>query len=91
MISQNTESRDEGFFRKEWRWAVERLEEMYGSPRPFLMPLVIDGTPPYQAKVPPEFVRYQWASAPGGVPPAEWIAKLKSNISDLKKPQGVVV
>jgi CHASE2 domain-containing sensor protein len=91
VISRNTESRDEGFFRKEWRLAVERLETMTGSPRPFLMPLVIDGTPPYQAKVPSEFVRYQWAIAPGGVPPAEWIAKLESNMRDLRKPQGVAV
>jgi CHASE2 domain-containing sensor protein len=89
VISRNTETRDEGFFRKEWRWAVERLETMTGSSRPFLMPLVVDGTPAHQAKVPPEFVKYQWATAPGGVPPAEWIAKLKSNVRDLRKPQSV--
>lgn len=91
VISRNTESRDEGFFRKEWRWAVERLETMTGSSRPFLMPLVIDATPAHQAKVPPEFGKYQWATAPGGTPPTEWITKLKSSIQDLRKPQGAKV
>jgi hypothetical protein len=83
VISRNTQSRDEGFFRKEWRWAVERLDLMTGSQRPFLMPLVIDDTPIYNAIVPPQFVKFEWAFAPGGVPPAEWIAKLKTNVRAL--------
>jgi hypothetical protein len=63
---------------------------MTGSSRPFLMPLVIDGTPAHQAKVPPEFVKYQWATAPGGVPPPQWIAKLNSDLRDLRKSRNVV-
>ena len=51
IISANTQSRAEGCFRREWNLAVARtLDNAEG--RPFLLPIVIDGTSELQAVVP---------------------------------------
>ncbi|HKC16596.1 MAG TPA: toll/interleukin-1 receptor domain-containing protein, partial [Steroidobacteraceae bacterium] len=43
LISANTNARSEGYFRLEWKLAVERSHLM-ADDQPFLLPLVIDGT-----------------------------------------------
>jgi hypothetical protein len=43
IISANTEARDEGYFRREWGVAVERMRDM-AEHKAFLVPVVIDGT-----------------------------------------------
>jgi hypothetical protein len=60
LISATTESREDGFFRKEWSWALRKLLDFTGSGRQFLFPVVIDDVNPYQAKVPDEFKRVQF-------------------------------
>lgn len=60
LISATTESREDGFFRKEWSWALRKLPDFTGSGRQFLFPVVIDEVNPYQAKVPDEFKRVQF-------------------------------
>lgn len=60
LISATTESREDGFFRKEWSWALRKLPDFTGSGRQFLFPVVIDDVNPYQAKVPDEFKRVQF-------------------------------
>src|SRR3954469_9919740 len=42
IISANTQARREGYFRLEWRLAVERMRQM-DDDLPFLLPVVIDG------------------------------------------------
>src|SRR6185312_4017835 len=42
VISANSESRDEGYFRREWSLAVDRTRDM-AQKRAFLVPVVIDG------------------------------------------------
>ena len=42
VISANSERRDEGYFRREWRLAVERVGDMPHK-KAFLVPVVIDG------------------------------------------------
>ncbi len=59
MISATTEARREGYFRREWKLAVERSYDMAAS-RTFLLPVVLDGTTEFGAEVPEEFVRVQW-------------------------------
>ena len=44
IISANTQSRTEGYFRLEWRLAEQRSHLMARG-RPFLVPIVIDDTP----------------------------------------------
>src|SRR5579863_8124934 len=42
VISAQTEAREEGYFRREWRLAVERAGDM-AEDRAFLLPVAIDG------------------------------------------------
>src|SRR6516164_6925816 len=44
LISAHTEARDEGYFRREWKLAVDRTYDMLEN-KTFLLPVVIDGTP----------------------------------------------
>ncbi|MDR4516078.1 MAG: TIR domain-containing protein [Nitrosomonas sp.] len=60
LISVTTESRNEGFFRKEWSLAIKRLPDFTGSDRNFLLPVVLGDIDPYKAAVPDEFKRYQF-------------------------------
>jgi adenylate cyclase len=59
LVSANTNSRSEGYFRLEWRLAVERSHLM-ADDQPFLLPLVIDATPEELARVPDRFRERQW-------------------------------
>jgi hypothetical protein len=67
VISSNTEARLEGYFRREWRLAVERTLDMADG-LTFLVPVVIDPVPQSQARVPEKFLTVQWLSLPGGKP-----------------------
>jgi TolB-like protein/tetratricopeptide (TPR) repeat protein len=65
MISANTQSREEGYFRREWRLAVDRTSDMAGD-RAFLLPVLIDGTSDLEARVPEKFRELQWTRLPQG-------------------------
>jgi TolB-like protein len=65
IISATTEARAEGYFRREWRLAVERTLDM-ADDHTFLLPVVIDDTREAGARVPEKFVAVQWLKAPGG-------------------------
>jgi hypothetical protein len=65
MISASTQSREEGYFRREWKLAVDRTSDMAGG-RAFLLPIVIDGTSDSQALVPEKFREVQWTRLPRG-------------------------
>ena len=59
LISSNTNARSEGYFRLEWKLAVDRSHLM-ADDQPFLLPIVIDGTPDVAARVPDLFRQRQW-------------------------------
>jgi hypothetical protein len=65
MISAQTEARLEGYFRREWRLAVERTLDM-ADDHLFLLPVVIDDTDQGAARVPEKFLSVQWLKVPGG-------------------------
>jgi hypothetical protein len=67
IISTRTESRAEGYFRREWRLAVERALDM-ADDHLFLLPVVIDEVSEGQARVPERFLSVQWLRLPGGQP-----------------------
>jgi TolB-like protein len=67
VISAQTEVRPEGYFRREWRLAVERTLDM-ADDHTFLLPVVIDDTPEAGARVPERFLTVQWMRLPGGQP-----------------------
>src|ERR1043165_6575601 len=65
IISAATQARTEGYFRLEWRLADQRTHLM-AKGRPFLLPVVIDGTRDSEAHVPDSFLDVQWTSLPDG-------------------------
>jgi TolB-like protein len=65
IISANTQSREEGYFRREWNLAVARTLDM-AQDRAFLLPVVIDGTSELEARVPEQFREVQWTRLTGG-------------------------
>jgi hypothetical protein len=67
LVSAQTEARLEGYFRREWRLAVERTLDMADG-KLFLLPIVIDDTDQAHAKVPEKFLTVQWLKVPGGQP-----------------------
>jgi hypothetical protein len=69
VISAQTEARSEGYFRREWRLAVERTLDM-ADDHTFLLPVVIDDTTQLGARVPEKFLGVQWLRLPGGQPTA---------------------
>jgi tetratricopeptide (TPR) repeat protein len=59
VISANTNARAEGYFRLEWKLAVDRSHLM-ADDAPFLFPVVIDDTSDSAARVPDKFREVQW-------------------------------
>jgi len=65
IISANSQARLEGYFRLEWKLAVERTHLMSDRVA-FLMPVVIDDTGDARADVPERFRAVQWTRLPQG-------------------------
>jgi len=65
IISAHSDARNEGYFRREWKLAVERTADM-AEDVAFLLPVVIDDTPDATARVPDRFREVQWSRLPGG-------------------------
>lgn len=65
VISANSHARVEGYFRLEWKLAVDR-SHLIAPDQPFLLPLVIDDTPQADERIPERFRELQWTRAPGG-------------------------
>ena len=60
IISASTNARSEGYFRLEWKLAVDRTF-LIADDQPFLLPVVIDDTPNATARVPDRFRERQWS------------------------------
>ena len=59
IISQNTRDRGEGYFRLEWKLAIDR-SHLIASHLPFLLPVAIDGAMQEDEGVPDRFREVQW-------------------------------
>jgi TolB-like protein/Flp pilus assembly protein TadD len=76
VISANTASRHEGYFRLEWDLADQRTH-MIARSRVFVMPVCLDATTQLAADVPESFQRVQWTRLPGGVTPAAFVERVR--------------
>jgi TolB-like protein len=87
LVSAQTQARLEGYFRREWRLAVERTLDM-ADDHLFLLPVVIDDTDQSTARVPEKFLSVQWLKVPGGQPTRALEALCRRVASgDVKGPQ----
>jgi TolB-like protein/Flp pilus assembly protein TadD len=80
VISSHTEARDEGYFRREWKLAVDRTHDM-AEGKAFLIPVVIDGTTERGASVPDKFRELQWTRLPGGDASAAFVERVRRLLS----------
>jgi TolB-like protein/Tfp pilus assembly protein PilF len=88
VISSSTQARGEGYFRLEWKLAVDRSHLM-AADQAFLLPIVIDETAQAAARVPDSFREIQWTRLPGGETPpafAERVARLLESAPDATAP-----
>jgi TolB-like protein/cytochrome c-type biogenesis protein CcmH/NrfG len=85
LISQHTEERAKGYFRLEWKLAVEQTHMLLEGV-PFVVPVVIDDTPESEAAVPPEFLRVQWTRLPGALPTPQFVEQVKRLLDAPRRP-----
>ena len=84
VLSQNTEKKLEGYFRREWDLAIERDTGM-AHIRDFILPVAIDGSDPRSFKtLRPELKKYTITSLAGGRIPPEFTAHIKSVVARSK-------
>src|SRR5581483_6759388 len=76
IVSRHTQERLEGYFRREWKLAIERTRDM-AEQKPFLVPVVVDGTGDRDAIVPDLFRAVQWTRLPAGEPTAAFIGHIR--------------
>ncbi len=76
LISAHTQERKEGYFRLEWKLAVERTHLM-AEGVPFLTPVGVDDTTESAAIVPAEFLRVQWTRLPGALVTPQFVEQIK--------------
>ncbi len=84
VISQHTEERTKGYFRLEWKLAVDQTH-LLAEGVPFITPVVIDDTKEANASVPAEFLRVQWTRLPGALPTPQFVAQIKRLLATPQK------
>jgi TolB-like protein len=85
IVSQHTQERLEGYFRHEWKLAIERTHHM-AEQKAFLVPVVIDGSSDQEAFVPDEFREVQWTRLPAGETPPEFVTRIQKLLSGESRP-----
>src|ERR1700692_1204421 len=65
VISANAHARIEGYFRLEWKLAVDR-SHLIAPDQAFLLPVVIDDTSQTDERIPDRFRELQWSRLPAG-------------------------
>jgi len=86
IISQHTEERSKGYFRLEWKLAVEQTHLLMEGV-PFLVPVVVDDTPDSTSAVPAEFRRVQWTRLPGALPTPQFVEQIKRLLQSPHLPE----
>jgi TolB-like protein/Tfp pilus assembly protein PilF len=76
VISANTASRHEGYFRLEWALADQRTF-MIARSHAFIVPVCIDATSASIAETPESFQRVQWTRLPGGETPPAFVERIR--------------
>ena len=80
VVSASTQCRLEGYFRREWSYAVDRSRNIADG-AVFILPVCIDDTPEVEALVPEKFRSLHMTRAPGGEPAPELLRRLQELFS----------
>jgi len=85
IVSANTQARPEGYFRREWKMAVDRTHDMSEN-RAYLVPVITDNTSEAIADVPEQFLKAQFTRLLGGVPTAQFVENVKRLLQAPQSP-----
>jgi hypothetical protein len=80
VVSGTTQGRHEGYFRREWSYAIDRARNMADGAL-FILPVTIDGTVAAEALVPDKFKTLHFTQLPGGDVTPEFGQRLRECIS----------
>jgi hypothetical protein len=83
VVSATTQRRLEGYFRREWSYAMDRVRNMADGAL-FILPVSIDATGAADALVPDRFKALHFSQLPGGSVPPEFAQRL----SDFTRARG---
>lgn len=85
IISANTHARTEGYFRLEWKLAIDRSHLMAPG-QPFLLPIVIDDTQHTDERIPERFRELQWTRLLGGMPTPAFVDLIRGLLQGAPAP-----
>ena len=80
IVSAATEHRLEGYFRREWSYAIDRSRNI-AEGAIFILPITIDDTNGGDAQVPDKFKAVHFTHLPGGEITPEFAQRLKDFLS----------
>ncbi|HEY5263888.1 MAG TPA: toll/interleukin-1 receptor domain-containing protein [Steroidobacteraceae bacterium] len=75
VISANTQRRLEGYFRREWSYAIDRVRNMADGAL-FILPVSVDATNAAEARVPDKFKALHFTQLAAGQVPAEFAQRI---------------
>jgi TolB-like protein/Flp pilus assembly protein TadD len=85
VISANAHARVEGYFRLEWKLAIDRSHRI-APKQPFLLPVVIDDTPQADDAIPERFRELQWTRMPRGQAMPAFVERVHRLLSPMEPP-----
>jgi TolB-like protein len=80
VISRHTHARREGYFRLEWKLAVDR-SNLISATQAFLVPVVIDDTREDDEEVPERIRDIHWTRLPAGETPPAFVERVQRLLS----------
>ena len=80
VVSAATEGRLEGYFRREWSYAIDRTRNMADGAI-FILPVSLGDVEAERAQVPDRFRALHFTDLPGGEPPAAFVERLRQLLS----------
>jgi TolB-like protein len=80
VISRHTHERREGYFRLEWKLAVDR-SNLISATQAFLVPVVIDDTREDDEEVPEKLRDIHWTRLPAGETPLAFVERVRRLLS----------
>jgi len=80
VVSRHTHDRAEGYFRLEWKLAVDR-SHLIMTNKAFLLPVVVDATGEDDENVPDKFREVQWTRLLAGETPPAFVERVRRLLS----------
>lgn len=90
VVSANAHARVEGYFRLEWKLAVDR-SHLIAPDQAFLLPVAIDGTPQTDERIPDRFRELQWARLIAGETPPAFVERVARLLSQTERTGPVTI